>query len=240
MGASEAAFAMAEEFAFHQLCRNRAAVDRHERFFDTRALFMDQPGNQLLATAGLAAYVDRCLASRQFANLLAQRLHRWRVAEQAMVNAVCGRRRYLQAQGAAHQLTQSAKIHGFGEEVERACFQCMNGGVEAAEGGDHRDGHLGVTLLNVLHQLQTVAIGQAHVGQAQVERLPRQPVLGFLDVARATRVQLHPPQSDLQQLANVGLIVDDQDLLPLAHVQLNLNGWAKVIRMQLPPPSRGM
>ena len=96
-----------------------------------------------------------------------------------------------------------------------------------------------MALLDVLHQIQAGAIGQAHIGQAQVERLARQPLARFLDVAGATGVQLHASEGDFQQLADIGFVVDDQGSLTV-HAQLSLRGWAKVMRKQLPPPSRGL
>ncbi|RMU56777.1 hypothetical protein ALP29_200146 [Pseudomonas syringae pv. avii] len=111
----------------------------------------------------------------------------------------------------------------------------MNRRVQVAVGGDHRHRHMRVAVLDVLHQFQAVAIGQAHVGQAHIERLAGQPVMGLGNVAGAARVELHAPEGDLQEFANIRLIIDYQDLLPLAHAQLVLNGWAKVMRKQLPP-----
>src|SRR3546814_13217351 len=55
VGTGEAALLVAEEFAFHQLRRDRAAVDRHERPAGARALGVDGAGDELLAGAGLAA-----------------------------------------------------------------------------------------------------------------------------------------------------------------------------------------
>ena len=80
-------------------------------------------------------------------------------------------------------------------------------------------GTLWITLLDVLHQLQASAIGQAHVGQAQVEGLAFQQRLGFAEVARAEGVEFHPSQGDFQEFANIRFVVDDQDFLSWARVQ---------------------
>src|SRR3546814_11449156 len=45
---------MAEEFALHQLRRNRAAIDRHERSTCTRSFLMNELGDQFLAGARFA------------------------------------------------------------------------------------------------------------------------------------------------------------------------------------------
>ncbi|MCY1399741.1 hypothetical protein D9M71_148040 [compost metagenome] len=232
---------MAEKFAFHQLGRNRAAVDRHEGRFAARPLFVDQARHQFLATTGFAADVDRRLAARQLGDLVAHQAHRRRIAQQAIVDG-----RFLgvggaQAQGGADQFAQTAEVDRFGHEIEGAGFQGVDGGVQAAEGGDHGHRHLRVALLDMLDQLQPGAVGQAHVGQAQVEWLAREVFAGFLDVAGAAGIQLHAAKGDLQQLADIRFIVDDQGFLA-AHAfgffQLSLRGWAKVMRKQLPPSLR--
>ncbi len=98
-----------------------------------------------------------------------------------------------------------------------------------------------MALLDVLDQIEAAAVRQAHVGEAQVERLAGQQLAGFLDVAGAAGVQLHAVESDFQQFADIRFIVDDQGFLS-AHAcgfrQLSLRGWAKVMRKQPPPSSR--
>ncbi|KJU76517.1 hypothetical protein N619_28195 [Ectopseudomonas oleovorans] len=238
-GAGEAAFLVTEELALHQLRGNSAAVDRYERLFDARALLMDQACDQFLAAARFAADVDRRLAAREFLDLLAQRLHRRRVAEQAAVDRGFLAFGGANAQGSGDQFAQATEVHRFGEKVEGAGLERVDRGVQAAVGGDHRHGNLRVALLDVLHQIQAGAIGQAHIGEAQVERLACQPLARFLDVAGAAGVQLHASEGDFQQLADIGFVVDDQGSLTV-HAQLSLRGWAKVMRKQLPPPSRGL
>lgn len=63
-------------------------------------------------------------------------------------------------------------------------------------------------------QLQARAIGQAHVGQAQVEGFGRQQGLGLAEILGAAGVEFHPAQGDLQEFADVRLVIDDQDSLP--------------------------
>ncbi|MNL27925.1 hypothetical protein D3C87_1495470 [compost metagenome] len=77
-----------------------------------------------------------------------------------------------------------------------------------------------MALLDVMHQLQAGAVRQAHVGQAQVEGLARQQRLGCAYVAGTESVEIHPSQGDFQEFADVRLVVDDQDFLPWACVQL--------------------
>ncbi len=238
MGAAEAAFAMTEEFAFHEFGRNGAAVHRYERFVDARTLLVDQPRYKLLAAARLTADVDRRLAAGQLADLTAQGTHCQRVAQQAVVDAARGLRAG-QAQRAIDQLAQPAQVDRLGHKVESSGLQRVDRGVQVAVGSDHRHRHVGVAVLYVLHQLKAIAVRQTHVGQAHVERFAGQPVVGFGNVTRTTGVEFHASQRDLQEFANIRLIIDYQDFLPLAHAQLVLNGWAKVMRRQLPPVGRG-
>src|SRR5690554_2072582 len=71
-GAGEAAFLVAEEFAFHQFRRYGSAVDGDERAVGSRALQVDHPGNQFFTAAGFAADKHGGLAASQFAGLVAQ------------------------------------------------------------------------------------------------------------------------------------------------------------------------
>ena len=75
LGAGERALLVAEEFAFHQILGNRAAIDRHERRVAARPLQVHQARRELLAAAGFAADVDRRLAARQLVDHLPRLLH---------------------------------------------------------------------------------------------------------------------------------------------------------------------
>lgn len=151
----------------------------------------------------------------------------------------CWRPRSGQAQGAGDQFPQSGEVHRFGQEVKGTGLEGVDRGFEATVSGDHRHWHLGITLLDVLHQLQARAIGQAHVGQAQIECFPAQQRLGFAEVAGTEGIEFHPSQGDFQEFADIRFVVDDQDFLPWAHVQLCFRPCAKVMRKQ-PPPWRGL
>ena len=55
---------MAKQFALHQVLRQRAAIDRHQRPGSPRAALVDRPGHQLLAGAGLASDEHVCVTRR--------------------------------------------------------------------------------------------------------------------------------------------------------------------------------
>ena len=67
-------------------------------------------------------------------------------------------------------------------------------------------------LVDVLDDAQALAVGQAHVGEAQVERLLVEQPDRLADRFGARRVEPHPRQRELEQLEQVGLVVDDEHL----------------------------
>ncbi len=71
--------------------------------------------------------------------------------------------------------------------------------------------------LDELNQLQPAAVGQAHIGQAEVVVFTGEALACLLEVACAAGVQLHPAEGDLQQLADVRFVVDDQRFLAGSH-----------------------
>jgi hypothetical protein len=66
----------------------------------------------------------------------------------------------------AAQLIQGDRL---GQVVEGARLERGDGVLGTAEGRDHRYRRLTVTLANQAHDLQAVAIGQPHVGDAQAD-----------------------------------------------------------------------
>ncbi|MNL27926.1 hypothetical protein D3C87_1495480 [compost metagenome] len=74
-GATEAAFAVAEKLAFHQFRGDRPAVHRDKGSVGPRPLLVDQPRDQFLAAARLAADVHRGLTAGQFVDVFAQVAH---------------------------------------------------------------------------------------------------------------------------------------------------------------------
>ncbi len=57
---------MAEQFTFHQISRDRPAVDGHEGLVCPRSLGVNETGDKLLAGTGFAADVDGRLAASEF------------------------------------------------------------------------------------------------------------------------------------------------------------------------------
>jgi len=202
VGAGEAALAMAEELAFHQFAGNGAAVDRNEWAGRACALVVDGTGNQFLADARFPQDVDRCLAARDLADGGAQLIHCRRAAEQA---GGVFRRRWgagtggvVQFDGVADQAAQHIDVHRLADEVEGARLQGLHRQVHAAEGGDHR--HRGCRMVagDLGHQLDAIAVRQAHVGQAQVEMVACEQFPRLGEVGGGAYPQAHPAEGEDQ------------------------------------------
>ena len=209
-GAGERTFAVAEEFALHQVFRDRAAIHRDERLFAARAVQVDRAGRELLAAAGLAVDEHRRLALREAFDQSAHLLDRLRFAEQPV-----GTRRLRLLGHLQRLLDQRAQLlqrDGLGQVVERAGLQRSHGVFGAAECGDHRDRNVEALLRDVLDDAQALAVGQPHVGEAQVEGILVEQPHRLADGLRADRIQPHPRQRQLQQFEQVRFVVDDQDL----------------------------
>jgi len=108
------------------------------------------------------------------------------------------------------QFAQGLEFDRLGDKIEGAQLERADGRFDAPVRGDDRNRQARNPGLDVRHQIQAVAIGQAHVGQAQ-------PITALLE-QRARLAQRggtatgqpHAQQRQLQQLADVILIVDDE------------------------------
>ena len=69
VGAGEGAALVAEQFADHELLRQRGAVDRHERVAAARRAVVQRARDQFLARAGLALDQDRGVAGAEARDL---------------------------------------------------------------------------------------------------------------------------------------------------------------------------
>ncbi len=209
--AGEAALLVAEQLAFHQLGRDRAAVHRHERPVAARAGVVDQVRDQLLAGARLAVDVHRRLAARDALDHLAQLLHGARAAEELdlrqLQRAFSGPAE-LERRG--DQLAQRRHVERLGDEIEGAELERAHRGLDVAVRGDHRDRRLRLVRLDPLDDVQAVAVRQPHVGEAQVEGAGAQLARGRADGVGRGHVEIHALQRDAEELADVRLVVDDE------------------------------
>ena len=122
---------------------------------------------------------------------------------------IAGRR--PQFQGGIDQIAQLFERHRLADKVEGARLEGANGAVHIAMGRNHGHRQPGMMPLYVFDQLDAAAIGQAHIGQTQAQGgLAIQHGAGFGHVRRSHGFQPHAPQGNFQQLANIGLVIDDQ------------------------------
>ena len=213
---------------------------------------MDHARDQLLAGAGLTADVHRCLAAGDAPDHLAQLLHDRRAAEQSR-RRQCRRGVPSATRGkldrAADELAQHAEVERLGYEIEGAELQCAHRRLDIAVCRDHRHRHVGAVFLDPGHEVEPVPIGQAHVGQAQVEVLVLDELACPGEVGGGAGLQIHPAEREADELEQVGLVVHDQhDRLggrgaPIrgrgAHRTSHRRGSANTSRNTLPPPARG-
>ncbi len=198
---------------------------------------MDQARRQFLAGAGFAADQDRRLTAGQFANHLHHLAHRGGIAQQiaARLRTLFLHRRG-HFQGGADQSAQYADFKGLGNEIESPQLERFHGALHIAISGDDRYRQSGIELLNMGDQLQTVAVGQPHVGQTETESVPGQRRLRRLQIGGGDTMDTHRRQGQFDKFADIRLVIDDQGVTCI-HVRSS-SCWvtlAKLIRKQLPP-----
>src|SRR2546421_1827886 len=62
------------------------------------------------------------------------------------------------------------------------------------------------------HELEPLAVGEAHVGEAKGVTLALQPLLRLGDAADGTHIEPHAHEGQLEELADIGLVVHHQHL----------------------------
>ena len=214
---------MAEQFAFHQFRRDGATVDGDKGGVGAGALQVDLPGDQLLAGSRRPFDEDRCLAAREFLDRLLEFAHLRGIADDAVVvvgpgavgetavGAVLGRQGH--AGGLQTVLDQRAKLfqrHRLGHEVVGAGLHRLDSQFHAAMGGNHGNRQLRLVLLDVLDQGDAVAVGEAHVGKAEIEIALLDQPRGAAVIGGACHLQTHAQQGHFQQFADVGFVVNDE------------------------------
>ncbi|MNS70176.1 hypothetical protein D3C72_1035170 [compost metagenome] len=225
VGARERALHVAEEFRLHQRLGNRAAVHGHERVRGAGAHGVDGARRALLAAARFAADHHRRHAARQPRQRAAHLLHGRGQPRQQSGGAV-GRFRGLGSLGAARaalggvtllaaqrvqdQGAQLVERDRLGDVVERAGLERIDGIVGAAVGGDHGHRRALGRGRQLPHNLDAQPVAQPHVGQHQAVAALRQPQPRLGQRAGHHHVVTHAAQRDVQQLAQVGLVVDDE------------------------------
>ena len=163
----EGAFDVAEHLAFHQLSRDRAAIDRDERPVAPRAQLMDRLGAELLAGPALAGDEDRGAALCRAFDHVVDRPHRQRGANEAAKSAVLGdvvRRgeafEVPSLQRVSHRDQEAVRGERLDDEVVGTLAHRIDRDLDRAVRGhdDHRAGQ--AALLDRAQDLDAVDVGQ--------------------------------------------------------------------------------
>ena len=72
---------------------------------------------------------------------------------------------------------------------------------------------MGAMFGDVIEHTEPVAVGQPHVGQAQVVAVRLEQRESFAGTRRAVRLEPHAAQSHAEQLSDVGLVVHHEHLV---------------------------
>ena len=108
----------------------------------------------------------------------------------------------------ATNLRSPARSERLGHEIECAQFERAHGSFHIAMSGNHSHRHARRVLLYPFDQFQAIAVGQLHVGQAQIEVLGLEQSLRVSDAVCRSRIEIHALQRDGQQLAKIRLVID--------------------------------
>ena len=177
---------MPEQLRFEQLLGDRAAVHRDEPALDAAAVVVDRARDQLLAGAALARDQHRAVGARDLRHDVEHAAQRAAVADdvlEAVLRAQLALQRAVLGLEAtvldrlldepAHHV-EVALVERLLEVPERARAQRFDRALGAAEARDDDAGQVGVDLVDLPHQLESVQARHAHVGDDEVEAALRQ------------------------------------------------------------------
>ena len=209
-----------EQFDFHPLRRDRRGVDDDERPLGTARGMMQRPRRQFLARTGRTDDQDAAVGLGGPVDGLAQLVHAGRAPGQ---NA---RRRSqlleffhfaLEPRGfqrpGRHQ-DQPVRLERLFDEVIGAALDRRDRGFDVAVAGNHHHGQVGVVLLDLLEQLQTVELGAL---QPDVEEHQMRAAVGDLGerriaVASGPRGEAFILQNARNEVADICFVVDNQNV----------------------------
>ena len=218
IGAGEAALLVAEDLAFDQVGRDRAAVDCQERVLAATAEVMHGLRHHFLAGAALAGDEHRNRRDGNARDLFVDAAHRCRTAPK-MTEMTGGlpfggergqlgldRRRPHHARQDALQLLH---VDGLDEIVGRAHAQRLDRALEAGVAGDQHDLGVGHEL-RVLEQVHAAAVGQLQIQQHQVGQLQHDLAAGVPHRPRNGDGEALSGDQGRHRLGGVGVVFDDQ------------------------------
>ena len=192
-----------------------AGNDRHERSSGSRSKRVDVAGERFATRARLAQDQHRRLVRRKLLDLLAQFAHEPAAADRRDERRHDGPRRMLEAsplvERAAHRAQQLRQRERLLDVVERTEPRGLHRGLDGAVARHHDHGQrLSVQMLPFAQQADAVRVRHPDVEQDEVRQRSCARGARFGRRARdLDRVALFG-QDLLHEIANVGLVVNDQ------------------------------
>ena len=175
-GSGERALGVAEEFRFHQVLGNGAAVDGDKRLVFAAAVLVDGARQQFLAGAGLAADEHRGIALRHAGSHFQHVQQHFRSPDDALESVLLVQAdaqaahfldQFLMLHGAVHHQHQLFVIDRLGDVVVGSGLHGSHGGLHGAKCRNHHDGGLRILLANLLQQIQSGDAGHLQIGDDQ-------------------------------------------------------------------------
>ena len=215
--AGEAAFFVAEEFAFDQLGGHRRAVQGDERPAFARAALVQRARDQLLAGAGFAQDADARLAGRHAVHLRHHAPHALAriddfVLADALPQVAILVLQALQLEDVVHGEQQLVGGERLLQEIERAQAGGAHRHFDVGLPADHHDGKRDAERAQVFEQREAVLAGHDDVAQHHVEGLR----FGQFERARGVIADrgFVPGQAEgaRQRGQRVGVVVNDQEV----------------------------
>jgi len=211
---------VSEELAFQQRLGEGRAVQLHEGALRPRAAFVNGGGDQLLARPRLAR--DEHAGSRRgdLRDGLEDRIHGsgtpHDVGEAVFLSEAGAQQACFLAQAtvlelARHHQGQLAHIDGFGEVVSGPGAHGSHGRLDLAEGRHDHHGQIGIQLVQLAQQLDSVHAGHLEIGHHDFGREVGYLAEGLEAVSgRLGRVALVAEELG-ESRAGIDLVVDDED-----------------------------
>ena len=232
-GAGVRPLARTEEFGLQQVLGNGAAVDGDQRPLRALAAGMQGAGHQFLAGARLPLHQHGGHALGNLGDALLDGLHddggtHQRVQRgMAFIGQTGGQYRAgigrcmggggrgcavaHALDGGGHHLPELLEVHGLGQVVEGAGAQRAHGVFGRAVGRDHDAAFAPALFAQLLQYLQAHAVGQAHVGDHDIEAAGAQQLARLLHAGRGFHAVALAQQAQLVERAQIGFVVDHEN-----------------------------
>src|SRR5262249_43109220 len=220
-----------EELALDELGRDRRAVHLDERALGERGGLVHRAGDELLAGAALAGDEDTALGRRDLGDLPAELDHDLRGAEHLV--PLAGRRgegRDLAADGAALERVadpqqEHVAVERLLEEVEGALARRAEGIPDGGVAGDDDDRDLAVGAevagLERREEVEPVLLAKLDVDDEELDTLAAEEPARLGRAAGLQHLEALALEDHPQRAANVLLVVDDEDRVLGAHLEIH-------------------